>query len=902
MDPGGAQEGSAIPVERNAAASSAGHEAALVASGEAPIELPSGVMTSGTRVGRYEIIEVLGSGGMGMVYRAHDPDLSRDVALKFLHQHRKGLPVGSQYEERLLREARALARLSHPNVVAAYDVGTHGDAVFVAMELVAGVSFRTFLDQKPSSSEILRVLIAAGRGLAGAHAAHVLHRDFKPSNVMVSPDGRVRVVDFGLARAARGELGEADRVLLAEFDSLGSDAAHRASLPSSASELTATGTLLGTLGYMAPEHLLGEAVDTALDQFSYAATAFTALAGYRPYSSETLDAYRATLLHGERAAWPRSVPARIRRIIDRGLALRREDRYPSIGVMVDALERAAFPKSAPARVGAVALALAGVASAFVASKPLAGTTCRLDSTPFQGVWDTEARAALERVFLATGRDHAAEVFERIARRLEAFRSRWLTMRQEVCEATHVRAEQSEQVSSLRNACLDQKLDGFRALVDVFATIDAAMLDQVGGATPASLRECADVGALLGAAAKLPADPQRRAWIAEVESGYDITLTLLTGGRGRAAVERAQSALELARKADYGPAIARGTSGLGRAKRVAARTAEEQLEAEALLRESVRWAAEAGDDALLAQCASYLFSVVAQQDRIQEAEAMLASAEALAIRAGNPIDQRIEILFGRANLSIAHRRFEDALELLQEVERLAPNADGETSRYGSAAAAEIGGIYAELGRPDDAVAALERAVEAEVSFYGASHPRVLLALIHLAIGQGEVHRSAAALATLSKAKALAAKLPPDEPVARYIPSVEGQIWERSDDCARAVPLYRAALALHLRADGVSHPMTGDAHAQLGRCLAKANDVEAGVSELDRALSIRRETGAPSATTAQTTFELADALWSSPAERPRALTLAKEALTVWRREAMPQPADEVEQWLDARRSTR
>src|SRR5688572_20133598 len=166
-----------------------------------PTELGAGV-----HVGRYRIVDTLGSGGMGVVYRAYDPQLSRQVALKLLHQFRLRLPDAAELQGRLLREAQALAKLSHPNVVAAYDVGTLEGAVFIAMELIEGVSLREWMREPRSRAELVRVLVGAGRGLAAAHAAGVVHRDFKPANVMVSPDGRPRVVDFGLARAA-GEPG-----------------------------------------------------------------------------------------------------------------------------------------------------------------------------------------------------------------------------------------------------------------------------------------------------------------------------------------------------------------------------------------------------------------------------------------------------------------------------------------------------------------------------------------------------------------------------------------------------------------------------------------------------------------------------------------------------------------------
>jgi tetratricopeptide (TPR) repeat protein len=771
----------------------------------------------------------------------------------------------------LLSQARALAKVSHPNVVAAYDVGICGDAVFIALELVVGVSLNTWLLERPAPNEVMRASIAAGRGLAAVHAAGVLHGDFQPSNVMVSPGGHVRVVNFELARTAR--------------------AVHS----SSAEPVRAAS---GTLGYIAPELLSGDALNAQADQFSYAATVFAAFAGRPPYPADTLDAYRTAQLRGERAAWPRTVPTRLRRAVERGLALRPDERYPSVAAMVEALERAAAPRRAPVLIGA--LAAAAVAGAFVVPRQIVPrTACNLDATPFQHVWDDARRTGLEQAFLATGVSNAGTAFGRLSRRLDDLRSSWLTMKQASCEATHVRGEQSELVASLRSACLNRKLAGFRALVDAFSEVDAKMVARASGVTPESLGDCADVAALTGNAAKLPDDPQRRAWIEEVYGGYDITNALLTAGRWQAAVERAQGTLELARQTDYGPALALATSNLGRAKSGAARTNEEHREAELLLGEAVRLAAEAGDDAQLARSSSFLFTVIAQQNRIQEAEAMLPSAEALVIRGGNHPDQRIEILYGRSNIFIAHRQFAEAIEVLQEVERLAPSAGGERRYYGHTAAAKTGSIYAELGRYDEAVAALERGAEAERQAYGDAHPRVLLALINLAIVQGQARRREPALATVARAKELAAKLAPDEPSARHIPSVEGQVWDNGGDCARAIPFYRSALAIYTQTDGASHPMTADAHAQLGRCLAKAGEPSEAISELELALAIRRTNGSTPTATAQAAFDLATALWAAPERRTRSRSLAEEALALWRGESNTEEAAKIEQWLSTRR---
>ena len=168
-----------------------------------PSSVTAGDLGTGARIGRYVIIEQVGTGAMGVVYGAYDPELDRKIALKLLKpgQGREGHGASA----RLLREAKAIARLPHPNVVAVHDVGVLEDQVFLAMEFVAGGTIKSWLDEKPRSwREILDVFIAAGRGLAAAHAAGLVHRDFKPDNVLLDKEGRPRVVDFGLARQAAG--------------------------------------------------------------------------------------------------------------------------------------------------------------------------------------------------------------------------------------------------------------------------------------------------------------------------------------------------------------------------------------------------------------------------------------------------------------------------------------------------------------------------------------------------------------------------------------------------------------------------------------------------------------------------------------------------------------------------
>ena len=241
---------------------------------------PLALLPRGATLGRYVILERLGEGGMGVVYSTYDPELNRRVALKLV---RRVPGRGSTEQARLLREGQALARLSHPNVVAVYDVGVHDDRVFVAMELVEGETLRAWVARASRTwREILGVFVQAGRGLAAAHAAGIIHRDFKPDNVLVGADGRVRVADFGLAHEEGAPL-VATGVVGGEVSSEGA----------SSMSLTARGSLVGTPRYMSPEQIGRESLDARTDQFAFCASLWEALHGSPPFGSEDLlDLYR----------------------------------------------------------------------------------------------------------------------------------------------------------------------------------------------------------------------------------------------------------------------------------------------------------------------------------------------------------------------------------------------------------------------------------------------------------------------------------------------------------------------------------------------------------------------------------------------------------------------------------
>jgi len=465
-------------------------------------------LARGTQVGRYVVTHVLGAGGMGVVYAAFDPELDRKVAIKLL----QALPGGSESggQTWLLREAQAMARLAHPNVVAVYDVGAMpGDRVFVAMELVEGVTLRDWLRQRHTWREILAVMRAAGTGLAAAHAAGLVHRDFKPDNVLVGNDGRVRVMDFGLARL-RGTDEPAART---------SDRHIEAKSPLS-ERLTATGAVLGTPAYMAPEIYGGHAADARADQFAFGVALYEALYRVRPFTRQDLVDQRATAPKPPAAA---KVPAWLERVVLRAIALDPEARFATMEAML--AELAKDPTAARRRVAigaAIAVACGGLVVGAFAMRGGGGATtselCTDAPAKLAGVWDASTRGALETAFRKIHKPFADDTIRGTEKTLDAYAAAWGDMRTEACKATRVLGHQSEDVLTRRMACLDNRLVELKTLVGLFGTADEQLvLGAVSSAQKLSpLADCADIPALL-APDPLPKDPTARAQVTALQA-------------------------------------------------------------------------------------------------------------------------------------------------------------------------------------------------------------------------------------------------------------------------------------------------------------------------------------------------------------------------------------------------
>ncbi len=434
---------------------------------ESPVE-PSwtALSTPAMRVDRYVLLDRVGAGAMGVVYSAYDPELDRRVALKLVKT--ESSRQSAHLQARLQREARAVARVSHPNVVTVHDVGVLQSRVFIAMEFVDGRTLTKWLaEAKPDWSEIVAVLAQAGRGLAAAHAVGLIHRDFKPDNVLVGRDGRVRVTDFGLARGVGVGDGEAP-LSGATVDTT----------------LTATGAVLGTPACMSPEQKRGERLDARADVFSFAVTAYQALFGVRPFAGESVEALGRAI--ATQSIVPPTLggrPAFLRRALERGLKAAPDERWPTMELFLAALE-----PSEPRRGRwlAVPLVCAVVALAGVVVARREGVApCRGAPEKLASVWSPARRA------LVGGAGSAS-----LAATVDRYGAAWVRDRTEACEATRVHGEQSEQTLDLRIECLDQRLHELDALLTtvVEEKVGAATAEQAAyGLTPVA--QCDAVAAL-----------------------------------------------------------------------------------------------------------------------------------------------------------------------------------------------------------------------------------------------------------------------------------------------------------------------------------------------------------------------------------------------------------------------
>lgn len=631
----------------------------------------------GTQVGRYVVRRIVGSGGMGLVYAAYDPKLDREIALKILRPE-----LISLADERLDREAKLMARLAHPNVITIHDVGSIGQQLYVAMELVVGTTLRQRLRElrkkqpgkrQPPWREVLPLFIAAGRGLAAAHREGVVHRDFKPENVLVGDDGRVRVTDFGLACVALP--GEPKKNV--SLDALQAI---------STSPLTQTGAVLGTPAYMAPEQLRGGDANALSDQFGFCVALYEGLYGERPFAGKTLAEIEASITRGVIRTPDTRVPAWLRRAVLRGLRATPTDRWPSMDALLDSLGR--DPAARRWRFVLFGGALLLIIGAFVVARlQQAERPCRGAANRLAGVWDAPARQAVQKAFAATGVPYAEDAWRSVLQALDVYSQAWVRMHTEACEATHVRGEQSADLLDLRMNCLDRQRRELQALVAVYAQADASVIKRAVSAAPipANLRVCADTRELLQPV-RPPTDPAVRTRIAALEQRLAALRAQHQAGQYKDALQAAGTAAAESATLSYDPIEAEAQLILGDLQQ----TLGEHAAAESSFYRAL-WAGEAGkQDRIAAQAWTRLVYIVGfSQERVAESQRLVQHAEAALRRMGGDELERAaleraagSIAFSQGQYREAQRRFEasrallektlgpDSLELCEVLRRLA----------------------------------------------------------------------------------------------------------------------------------------------------------------------------------------------------------------------------------------
>jgi tetratricopeptide (TPR) repeat protein len=762
----------------------------------------------GALIDRYVILDLAGTGAMGVVLAAYDPGLDRKVALKLLKVS------GETARTRLLREAQALAKLSHRNVVSVYEVGTHEGQLFIAMEFVEGKTLGRWMSELGHARawpEVLRMFCQAGEGLAAAHAAELVHRDFKPENVMMGTDGRVRVMDFGIARTTNLDGGE----LAAEYGA-------ESWSSSGSTTLTRTGALLGTPAYMSPEQFDGRPATALSDQFSFCVALHQALYGVRPFSGsslgELIDAIeQGRLVQPSRAA---AVPAWLRKVVVRGLAAQPEQRWPSMRALLDAL--ADDPALRRRKWGGVALAigLVGVAAWGVAHavRSDAGVCEGLDHK-LAGVWDDERRAAVETAMLGTKLSYAPGTWQRVEQRIDAYAAAWAAARTQACQATQ-RGEQSDDLLDVRMACLDRHLTHLHATVEQLARADATAVESAVAAVDKlpSLAECADVEALAADRSTSP-DPQ----VSALEQRLIEAQALENLGKIDEALALVEAIVEEAQKFNDARVRVRAWQALGRLQQGAGNYEA----AAAALEQTYRAAIEAslpGEAAIAARRLMVVLGGARGLARPKDGRAWALHAEAFTKASGSAADYaqwqlnagELDTMDG--DYAAAREHFEHALSSFQSLEANQGAQQGViTATTGLANAASFAGDFAE------ARLHYQRALEILQQTLDPAHPDI--GRMHLSLGENarQEKRYAEARDDLQSALTVFEQaLGLEHPLYGYTLASLGYVEGLQGNHADAREHLERAIALLEIAVGSDHYYYAEANSKLGSVAYLAGD--------------------------------------------------------------------------------
>jgi tetratricopeptide (TPR) repeat protein/tRNA A-37 threonylcarbamoyl transferase component Bud32 len=770
-----------------------------------------------TAIGRYQVLSKLGHGAMGIVYACYDARLDRRVAVKILRSDRRTEKV----RVRMVREARAMAKLNHPNVAHVYEVGEWSGRAFVAMEYIHGKTLREWgRSRRRGWRDALALGLAAARGLAAAHAEGLTHRDFKPDNVMVGDDGRVRVMDFGLVRFD---------------DNTTLDEEHLDVAGASAMTLTRRGTVLGTPVYMAPEQIHDPEGGPAADQFAFCVTLWELLFGVRPFGGDDLDALEAEVRRGRptRGARSRAAPRWLRRVLERGLSYAPRDRHASMPALIRALERGSLhARLRGAAAGMAVLGVAGFAHAGAAAidRDRGVQRCRDDADAWVATVDEAPRAAAVAGLRAVPSPVAATTADAVEPFLAAQAEALRTASSTACMRADVDGTASADLHDRATWCLDQRHAELAAVLDGFAQANVDLLleavSQASSLEPTA--RCLDDDAL----ARIPLPP--------VEQRAEIRA--LQAELAREAVTR--PADRVARLAAFEPAVdATGWDPLRARLRLlhgrATWFAGDVRAAGPRIAEAYFIAARSRDWSAAADAAISLIELEGRWMRRREEGLVWAQhAEVALAKAAD-----------RLGLHEAHRR--GALSALHEAE-----GEGALAREHVEAALaieepllpddhpriasrldQLGVLARNSGDYDTMIDACSRALAIRESVFGAQHSETMESLVNLGVALQDTGSYARAKQLHERALAITERI--DRPGSMMLAIHHanlGVVASGLGEHAEAREHFERAIAIREDNLGPTHPGVGAMRRMLGEALLEAGDVEDARSQLERALAI------------------------------------------------------------------
>jgi eukaryotic-like serine/threonine-protein kinase len=825
-------------------------------------------LESGAVLSRYVILGAVGAGGMGVVYAAYDPELDRRVAVKVLWSHGED----EERERRVLREAQAMARLTHPNVVAVHDVGMVDGRVFIVMEFVQGATLRRWLEapQRPAG-EVLDVFRRAGAGLAAAHAEGLVHRDFKPDNVLIGEDGRVLVTDFGLARVA----GDTEGVGVEPISGA----------EPSGDRITSTGVVAGTPAYMAPEQLDGAEVDPRSDVFSFCASLHEALYGERPFPGVTAKEIREAISRGldREPAGSARVPAWVRRIVAQGLSVDPGERPRSMAELVEALGRDPAARGRVRRrrvaVGAAAVLVLAVAAAGWVRSGAFRDPCAHPERQLAGAWDARVEARVRAAFAGTGRPYAGDTAGRVVALLDRYGAGWAAMRGEVCEAS--RGERGPRdVAGLRDACLERRRTELGALTAVLAGApDTEVLDRAVASAMSlpAVADCADVAALT-ARVRPPEGPGLRAQVAALAPRAAQVDAMLAAGKYREGLALAEPLFTEAKAVAYPPLAAQVASAVGGLRA----QLDDYEGAKAALREAAALAAEGDDDLRTASVWTNLLLVVGDHERrLEEASIIRALGPPAIARAHDP-HSLAHWLSTEAAYLVRAGKYPEALSALERALSICEQTLPPDHVNIAEALAEMARVHTAMGDYPQARALFERALAIEEKAVGPEHPTFAAMLTNLGnvlIGMGAFREARAvfersvaiqerslgpdnislaisldnlgcvlrdlgdakgALALEERALAIAEKaVGPDHPIVSGMLTNMANVYFTRSEWARAKVVLERAIAIDDKTLGPDNPDRAAPIMNLGGALSAMNDFEGAVRMHERALALQEK---------------------------------------------------------------